>query len=83
MKVWDFFPEVMSALEDQLEEDDKVHGDEWLKRTRKGQEDRIFDRLDNYYMDWFLNEVPIPWLKIIGLAMIGWLREKHPEVWPE
>lgn len=24
---------------------------------------------------------PIPWLKVIGGALICWIREQHPELW--
>ena len=28
-------------------------------------------------------DIPIPWLKIIGNAYIAWIREQHPESFPE
>lgn len=83
LKLWDFIFEFFNALLAHLKEDDKRHGDTWLLRTRKGQEERIFDRFDEYYQDWAQKEVPIDWLAVAGNAMIAWLREKHPEIWPE
>lgn len=83
MHVWDFFGEFAWALFDQLKQDNVRWGDTWLKRTRKGQEDRIFERLNEYYSDFKQNGTPIPWLKVVGEAMIGWIREQHQEYWPE
>jgi hypothetical protein len=83
MKVWDFMKEFTNALEKQLADDDARWGDTWLKRTRQGQEERTITEFNNYF-DKYLNAgVPIPWLKIIGNAMICWIREQHPEIWKE
>jgi len=82
-KVTDFLPEFVDALQKQLEDDEKRWGDTWLKRTRKGQEERIEDDYNNYF-DMFKNaNVPVPWLKVTGNAMIAWIRENHPEIWEE
>lgn len=83
MKIWDFMFEFATALIDHLKEDDKRHGDTWLKRTRIGQEERIFERYNEYYNAWRRYESPIDWLAVAGNAMIAWIREKHPEIWPE
>jgi hypothetical protein len=83
MKVWDFIPEFTKAFEEQLKDDDKRWGDTWLKRTRKGQEERTIKNYNDKF-DKFLNAgQPIPWLKIIGDAYICWVRENHPEIWEE
>lgn len=82
MKIWDFMFEFFAALTEHLKEDDKRHGDTWLLRTRKGQEVRIFERYFEYFNKWHEGE-DIDWLAVAGNAMIAWLREKHPEIWPE
>ena len=75
MKVWDFMPEFVKALTEQLESDDQRWGDTWRRRVRMGHEDRIFSDFSNYYDQWKNGGKPIPWLKIAGLAMIAWIRE--------
>jgi len=83
MKVWDFLDEFMKAFKIQLENDDSRWGDTWLKRTRKGQEERTIKEFNDYF-DKYLNVgTPIPWLKVIGNALICWIREQHPEIWKE
>lgn len=79
--VVDFLPNLNYAMKKRLEEDEKKHGDTWLKRPIEGQEDRIYQRFQEYYDDWKENGTPIPWLKIIGEAMIGWIRTTTPGLW--
>ena len=82
MKLWEFLPELSKALEEQLKADDVRWGDTWLDRTREGQEKRIYADFDKYWVDFQDSGTPIPWLKIIGNAFIGWMRETaHPELW--
>lgn len=83
MKVWYFMGEFLVALIAQLEDDDKRWGDTWIKRPRKGQEDRIIKRINEYYFEYQEKGTPIPWLKVVGEAMIGWIRDNNPELWPE
>ena len=83
MKTWDFLPEFMQALEEQLKKDDIRWGDTWLKRTRAGQEERTWENYKNKFDQYFNAGVPIPWIKIIGDAYIAWIRENHPEIWNE
>ncbi len=83
MKIWDFFDEFIKALREQLESDDSRWGDTWLHRTRKGQEDRTIKTFNDYFDQYQKAGTPIPWLKIIGNALICWIRERHPEIWKE
>ena len=90
MNVWDFIPNMAVALKEHLIEDKKRWeekgeggGDTWLKRTRKGQEDRVWENYQTKFADYFADGVPIDWLSIIGNALICWIRENHPEIWPE
>lgn len=73
----------VGLLAQQLAYDKERWGDEWLKRPRKGQEARIINRIYDYYEEWMSEGKKIPWLKIAGLALIGWIREQYPEVWYE
>ena len=82
-KVWDFMDELVKALKAQLEDDETQWQDTWLKRTRKGQEQRTEVSFMKYFDQYRNAGVPIPWLKIIGNAMICWIREQHPEIWKE
>jgi hypothetical protein len=80
-KVWDFLPEFVTSLQKQLEDDDERWGDTWLKRTRYGQEDRTIATFNDYFDKWIAKKTPIPWMKIVGGALICWIREQHPEIW--
>ena len=81
--VWEFIPEFVEALREQLKEDEVRWGDTWKKRIRGGQEKRIFANLDNYFDQWENGNQPIPWLKVAGLALIGWIRDKYPDEFEE
>jgi len=72
--------EFTTALFAQLEEDHERWGDTWRQRDIQGQEERIFAKLREYYDQWKNAGTPIPWLKVAGLAMIGWIRTERPEV---
>jgi hypothetical protein len=83
INVYDFLDEFMESFKSQLGNDEIRWGDTFLKRTRKGQEQRTINNMNNKF-DQFLNAgVPIEWLKIIGDAYICWVREQHPEIWKE
>ena len=78
---FDFISEFSDALEEQLKSDHARYGNTWLQRFPEGQEARIWERIQTYF-DQFRNaQVPIPWLKIAGLALIAWVRENHSELW--
>jgi len=80
IRVTDFLDEFVEDLRRQLENDHLRWGNTWLKRTKEGQEDRTRKRYDAYF-DQFENAgTPVPWMKIVGGALICWLREKHPEL---
>ena len=81
MKLYDFIPEFMEALEEQLKSDDARWGDTWLKRTREGQEERTRATLNDYFDQFEQAGTPVPWLKIAGGALICWIRVRHPELW--
>jgi len=87
---------IRDRLRAQLASDDKRWGDTWLKRPKKGQADRVYERIREYYMDARMAEKlldmtkeeptfidSLPWLKITGEALIGWIRERYPEEFPE
>ena len=79
MRLPDYLPEFYEAFVEQMRADDARWGDTWKQRSAEGQEDRMYDRFRDY-KDQFDNAgTPIPWLKIVGEAFIGWVREKHPD----
>ena len=80
IKPFDFITEFSDALTIQLEDDDKRWGNSWLDYPREGQEERIGDRISQYFSQYKNAGVPVPWLKIAGYAMIAWVRENHPEL---
>lgn len=83
MKIWDFLPEFVEELIIQLQNDDIDWGDTWLKRTRKGQEERIIKSFQDKFDKYLNGGQPINWLAIVGDALICWIREQHPEIWKE
>lgn len=76
-KLVDYLPEFMEALTKQLEEDEKRWGDTWKHRSRDGQEMRTKVRFDDYLAQFQNAGVPIPWMKVVGEALICWVRERN------
>ena len=81
-KVYEYLPEFVSALREQLVSDQKRWGNTWKHRPVKEQEWRTFMRYASYYDDLVKHGCPIPWLKIAGGAMICWIRENFDD-WQE
>jgi hypothetical protein len=87
--VTDYLPEFAEALREQLEDDEDRWGNTWLHRPRKGQEHRVMDPRDGsssfrrYWDQWYFGDAPIPWLKVAGEALICWIRDQHPELFPQ
>lgn len=79
----DFVPEFLTALEEQIESDYKRWGNTWLNRPKEGQELRTKARYTDYFDMFEQAGTPIPWLKIVGGALICWIRENHPELCPD
>jgi sugar (pentulose or hexulose) kinase len=79
----DYLPEFVKVLEAELERAQKKWGDTWLNRPRAGQEARIERDLADYFDRFKHAGQPIPWHSIAGLALIAWVRENHPELFPE
>lgn len=71
----EYLPELFERVKKQLEDDKARWGDTWKHRPRQGQEERIKERIDAYFDQWRYGGQPIPWLKIIGLAIIALVRE--------
>lgn len=83
----EYYPTVSSFVKPFTEElfkqllsDEARHGSAWLKLPRQGQEERIFEAFARYKKE-FDEGQPMPWLKIAGNALIGWLRDKYPDLW--
>lgn len=83
----DYMPAFYLALQKQLMADQERWGDEWKKRPIEPNEEykhqnvRIYHRIMEYYKEWVEDEVPIPWLKVAGLAVIAWVRETYPDTY--
>lgn len=76
-----YIPAFVKALKEQLTKDEKKWGDTWMVRPGEGQEDRFFSRINDYYKvwKWSNGKKKIPWLKVAGEALIGWVRETQQE----
>jgi hypothetical protein len=83
VEVVDFLDEFMEALRADLERGAKKWGATWLHRPRAGQDQRI----KQYILDQFDRAehggIPVKYESIGGEALIGWIRDNHPELFPE
>ena len=78
--VYDFVDEFAEALKQQLIEDEKQWGDTWLHRVALGHEARTEAQFADYFDQYRNADIPVPWLKIAGGALICWIRDNHPEL---
>jgi len=76
-KVKDYLPEFIESLEKQLNEDEARWGETWKNRPYKGQSERFRATFDNYFDSEKHGGEKVPWLKIAGNALIGWIREQE------
>lgn len=65
----------IKELVEQLTEDHKEYGNDWEERPVDGQVERIYAILLGYLNNFRQSGEPVPWLKVAGLALIGWARE--------
>lgn len=75
----DYLPAFVDALRAQLEADNARWGDTWKHRPVDGQEERAFARFQDYIDQHRNTGAPVPWLKIVGEALIAWVRENCPD----
>jgi hypothetical protein len=71
----DYLPQFVKALTEQLQSDEKRWGDTWKKRPVLGQQKRFFDKIKDYQDQFENGGTPVPWLKIAGECLIGWVRQ--------
>jgi hypothetical protein len=68
------------AVHNQLLEDEKRWGDTWKERglvfNGQSQEERFFNKIEEYILDFRENGTPINWKKVIGEAHIAMVREE-------
>jgi hypothetical protein len=64
----------------QLISDEKRYGNTWKERgliwEGMSQEERFFQKMEDYFNDYLKNGKSIPWTKVIGEAHIALVREK-------
>jgi len=83
MEPLDFLDEFVEEVKADLERGSKKWGDTWLKRPREGQVGRIRQYLNDHF-DRFENAgTPVKWESVAGEALIGWIRDNHPEIFPK
>ena len=77
----EYLPEVIEALTERLKVDDKKWGDTLKERGLfyggLCQEHRFKNWIDDKWEIWLNSNEDFPWLKIMGEAMIGYVREKY------
>lgn len=74
-----FENEFVPKMKEQLQKDQDRWGDTWKYRTREGQEMRVKARYNDYFDMFEHAGEDVPWLKIVGNAVIAQLRIDHPE----
>lgn len=78
--LWEFIPELGLALTHQLHRDRHAFGNTW--RKDKNWEATLFKNVSLYFSQYLENGKSIPWLKVIGTALIGWVHSEY-EIDPE
>lgn len=85
----DYLEEFITQLKSQLLSDQARWGDTWKNRPigdYKGhgdQVDRIMARYQDYYDQYKNAGTPMPWMKVVGEALIAWVRETYPNTYKE
>lgn len=79
MRLQDFIDEFCEGLKAQIDEDEQRWGETWRYRTVEGQMDRMMTGFKDYQDQHNLGGMPVPWLKIAGEALIGWVRDHYPQ----
>ena len=76
----DYIDEFTEALRNELIRAEGEWGDTWLRRPRLGQERRFMQWFMDMYDKFRNGGQRFRWEAIAGEALIGWVREQHPEL---
>ena len=79
----DFLDEFIDVIKENLDHGEIKWGDTWLHRTIGGQEQRIQQYINDQFDRFHYTGRPVQWEAIAGEALIGWIRENHPELFPD
>jgi hypothetical protein len=86
LKNVDLIAELQDTFQDvtkQLIEDEKRYGDTWKERglvyNGQSQEERFYQKMLDYYLDYQENGTSINWAKVIGEAHIAMVRHRKLE----
>lgn len=74
-----FFFRFAEALFRLIDSEEKRWGEVWRKEPKEGQEDRIYSRFEQYWVEFSREGMPIPWLRVAALAFVAWVRDNYPE----
>ena len=74
-----FAEELVPKVIEQLENDDARWGETWRHRDAEHQAERIMEDYRNYFDQYKHGGQQMPWLKVIGNAVIAQARIDHPE----
>ena len=77
--LWDFLDEFAKGQKKSLITSEELWGNTWQHRPCDGQVDGIYARFESYRDQYEHAGRPMPWLDIANLALIGWIRDHHPE----
>jgi hypothetical protein len=82
IRTLDFLDEFVEAVRADLERGEKKWGDTWLNRPREGQVQRIRQYLLDHFDRFEHAGQPVKWESIAGEALIGWIRDNNPDLFP-
>jgi len=82
LTLWGFVDAFGEALVVELAKD-TILAETWHILPCRGQEDHTFAQLEDFMAEYDVGDVPVPWLKIALLAMAAWVRENHPDLFPD
>ena len=75
----DYVDEFAPLVKAQLASDNIYYGGTWRHSFSSGWVQQFFDYLDCYRVGCLSFDEAVPWRKVAALAVIGWMRETHPE----
>ncbi len=69
------------CLGNQIEENGELNSMGWREIEPDELENEIFTRLERFWVEFSRDGIPMPWLKIASLALIGWVRANYPKTY--
>ncbi len=83
IQLTDYIFRFFEALARELDGLSEGPSDDWRSIPPDELEGALYSRLESFYVEFSRDGLPLPWLKIARIALVGWVRANYPKTYQE